>query len=80
MPVIESHITQGAHKSTTSGTGSYSLLDRVIKASGLVTHLQSFTGTAHGQRSVDGRKDISPQQTVAGRTSSQRIRVDHVFA
>ena len=80
MPVIERHITQGAHKAATVGTGGYSLFARVIKAPGLITHLQLFTGTAHGQRSVNGRKNIRPQKAAAGRTGSQRIGVDHFFA
>jgi len=36
----------------------YSLFAGVIKASGLVTHLQRFTGMTHGQRSVNRRENI----------------------
>ena len=48
MPAAERYITQGAYKPATGGTGRYSLFAWVIKASGLVTHLQRFSGMAHG--------------------------------
>jgi hypothetical protein len=58
MPAVERYITQGAHEPATGGTGRYSLFAGVIKASGLVTHLQRFTGMTHGQRSVNRRENI----------------------
>ena len=70
MPAVERYITQGAHKPATGGTGRYSLFARVIKASGLVTHLQHFPGMAHGQRPVNRRENIRAYKTVAGRTGS----------
>ena len=64
MPAVERHITQGAHKPATGGTGNDSLFAGVIKASGLVAHLQRFTGLAHWQRPVNSRINIRPQKTV----------------
>jgi hypothetical protein len=60
MPTAERHITQGTHKPATGGTWGYSLFAWVIKASGLVTHLQRFTGMPTGQRPVNGQKNIRP--------------------
>jgi hypothetical protein len=68
---VEWDITQSAQKPSTDSTWNDGLFSRVIKATGLIVHLQCRTGLSHRQQAVDGRKNIDPQTAAACGTCNQ---------